>query len=90
MTVYVDQITTVIPKDPQTKRLGSRWCHLFADTEKELHNFAGLIGMKINWFQNSDVAPHYDLTPSRRQKAVMLGATTITTKNYLRLRRNRE
>lgn len=47
-------------------------CHMFTDSLdlEELHQFAERIGMQRAWFQPHRVAPHYDLTPSRRTEAV--------------------
>lgn len=57
-------------------------CHLLADTEEELHEFAKSIGMKREWFQSGETTsmPHYDLTASRRKAAVMRGAIEIDRK----------
>ncbi len=57
-------------------------CHLLADTEDELHEFAAKIGMKRSWFQSGDMAsmPHYDLVASRRKWAVKIGAIEIDRK----------
>ncbi len=54
-------------------------CHMIADTENELHEFALSIGLKRSWFQNSkkDGIPHYDLTTGRRKLAVSRGAKEI-------------
>ncbi len=84
MTVYVDRIQKMYPKDPQARRLGTRWCHLFADSEIELMAFAIDIGLRKEWFQKSNRGiPHFDLTASRRKMAVEQGAKEITTKEYL-------
>ncbi len=69
MSVYVDELRNY------GWRLGPS-CHLFADTEDELHAFAARIGMKRSWFQDKSL-PHYDLVVSRRTRAVMLGAIEI-------------
>jgi hypothetical protein len=51
-------------------------CHLFADTEKELHEFAERIGLKRGWFQNKNI-PHYDITASKRALALKEGASNV-------------
>lgn len=51
-----------------------RSCHLYADTLEELHAMAQAIGMRREWFQNHPEHPHYDLVPTRRLRAVELGA----------------
>jgi hypothetical protein len=57
---------------------GQRWCHMFADTDKELHAFAKRIGLKRAWFQSDGRLPHYDINENRRSRAVELGATEVT------------
>ncbi len=91
MTVYVDRIQKMFPKDPKARRLGNRWCHLFADSEIELMAFAIDIGLRKEWFQTSQTGiPHFDLTASLRKIAVDHGAKEISTKEYLiKLKDNR-
>lgn len=62
-------------------------CHLLADTLDELHTFAEKIGMKRSWFQMgaSGNVPHYDLTASKRKKAVSLGAKEINRKELVEM-----
>lgn len=50
------------------------WCHLVADSLKELHDFARRIGLKRQWFQDRGFYPHYDVTIAIREKALRLGA----------------
>lgn len=54
-------------------------CHMFTDGSdiEELHRFAERIGMRRAWFQPHRIAPHYDLTPSRRAMAIKLGAIEV-------------
>jgi hypothetical protein len=60
-------------------------CHLTIEPDEHdqfdlerLHAFAASIGMRRSWFQNKDpVAPHYDLTPSRRTLALRMGAVFV-------------
>lgn len=54
-------------------------CHMTADTEDELHEFAEKIGLKRSWYQNDpkDIIPHYDLTANKRRQAVKNGAVEI-------------
>lgn len=54
-------------------------CHMFTDSAdvEELHAFAVRIGMRREWFQPHRVAPHYDLTESRRDLALVLGAVSV-------------
>ncbi|MFY2658671.1 DUF4031 domain-containing protein [Achromobacter xylosoxidans] len=76
MTIYVDSLHA------WGWRMRGRTvdsCHMFTDSLdlEELHCFAERIGMRREWFQQSRVAPHYDLTPNRRAKAVSLGAVEV-------------
>lgn len=75
MAVYVD-----ICRDWGWK-LGPS-CHLYADTNEELHEFAARLGMKRAWFQKGSL-PHYDLVVSKREKAVRLGAVEHTDKEMV-------
>lgn len=62
-------------------------CHLFTDGhEDELHAFARRLGLKRAWFQPHRIAPHYDLTPARRLKAVELGAVEVNMREWLKTR----
>ena len=64
-------------------------CHLTTDgTVDDLHAFAGRIGMRRSWFQDSRT-PHYDLTPARRGRALRAGAVFVGAKQQARERRGR-
>jgi 2-hydroxychromene-2-carboxylate isomerase len=59
---------------------GKLWCHLTADSERELHAFAQRLGMRRAWFQHKARAPwqdHYDLTEGKRAQALALGAVEL-------------
>ena len=56
-----------------------KMCHMIADSEEELHQFAVKIGLKRKWFQNTN-NPHYDVSISYRKKAVAYGAAEVTIK----------
>lgn len=82
MSVYVDDL---IPVKAFAKALGSRWpyataCHLFGDTEEELHVFAASMGLRRTWFQEHPRMDHYDLTRGMRSKAVRAGAIEVDRK----------
>lgn len=66
MTVYVD--------DMRARFHDHIMCHMIADTEAELHDMAGRIGIARRWYQGD----HYDVTLDRRAHAVALGAVEIT------------
>jgi hypothetical protein len=75
VSVYVDSLIRW-PTTIRCFKAGS--CHLEADTEEELHAFAARLGLRRSWFQLHALAPHYDLTPGRRDRAVELGAIEMT------------
>lgn len=72
MTVYVDSAFAAGD--------WGRWTgggHLQADTPEELHEFAGRLGLRREWFQTRPGRPendHYDLTERGRIRALELGA----------------
>ena len=75
MAVYVDSMKEW-PEELR-RRSGSAfvasvkaWCHMWADSEEELHRMAEAIGLKRSWYQGD----HYDLTESRRRAALRAGA----------------
>lgn len=82
--VYVDKYKTY-NNNPFTNRYGDhvKWCHLFADDLQELHDFALKLGLRLEWFQNKKF-PHYDITLSKRNLAISLGAQEINLKDYLK------
>lgn len=88
MAVYVDQLFFAESRDPQAYRVGQRnghrWCHLWADSDDELHAFAARLGMKRAWFQDSPSLHHYDLTPEKRALAIRLGALEGHVRNAIR------
>jgi hypothetical protein len=93
MTVYVDDASI-----PATAgRNSSRWSHLFADSQEELHTFAAQLGLRREWFQpGSPVAGqpspfwHYDVTAGKRAQAIRLGATPVPWRDSARIIRDRE
>lgn len=76
MTIYVDALESWGWK---LRGRTVRSCHMFTDSTdiEELHVFAERIGMRRSWFQPHRVAPHYDLTGTRRALAVRLGAVEV-------------
>ena len=84
--VYVDDLC-VWPNARGIFRAGS--CHMAADTLEELHAMAAALGMPQRWFQNHPRHPHYDLVKSKRDRAIALGATPISSRELvLRWRRS--
>jgi hypothetical protein len=51
-------------------------CHMFSDSDEELHAMAAKIGVARKWFQRPPKAAwrHYDICLSMRAKALRLGA----------------
>lgn len=78
MAVYVDEI---VEYGEVARRKGlrwSRWSHLTADTQPELHTFAARLGLRRSWFQNStNYRWHYDVVPTKRARAIELGAVEV-------------
>lgn len=89
MTVYVDDFGM----PARVGGINGRWSHLIADSRDELHEFAARLGLRREWFQDPVVngkpprpAPgsrhaeawHYDVTQSKRQLALRLGAQPIS------------
>lgn len=73
MSVYVD--------DAFILWRSKRWCHLTADSTEELHAFAAELGLRREWFQpgSTPSRDHYDVSTSKRQQAIALGAISETT-----------
>jgi hypothetical protein len=59
-------------------------CHMFADTEDELHQMADAIGVRRRWFQSASAA-HYDICKTKRAAAVKLGAVEVTKRELVRV-----
>lgn len=77
MSVYVDPINQyATERSPRCFWPGS--CHMYADTQEELHRMASAIGLQYGWFQNHPHLKHYDLTISKRALAVRMGAKEHT------------
>jgi hypothetical protein len=93
MTVYVDDMRMYA----RVGRISSHWSHLVADTRDELHEFAARLGLKRSWFQEpkgigtisasarSAQNWHYDVTDSKRELAITLGATAVTTYELVKI-----
>lgn len=64
---------------------GRRWCHLFSADLDELHGFARRLGLLRGWFQEPPKAswPHYDVTSTKRDAAILLGAVDADRKTLL-------
>ncbi len=82
MTVYVDTLRYPHGRPGPA----GQWCHLLADSDDELNEFAAALGLKLAWRQDGvprgcrkpTQPPHYDLTSGMRAKAVAAGAVEAT------------
>lgn len=59
--------------------------HMIADTEEELHQMAGRIGVARKWYQND----HYDICISMREKALLYGAKEVTLRELSKMSMDR-
>jgi hypothetical protein len=59
-------------------------CHMIADTEGELHDFAEEIGIARHWYQGD----HYDICLKTKARALRRGAIEVTRRAMVGLRRD--
>jgi hypothetical protein len=89
--VYVDALfrTTPSPNSHSRRIWPYRWaCHLFADSEDELLAFAQKIGLQRRWLQHRGLyTVHFDLTVNMRRVAVGRGASSLTWREGVIVRR---
>ena len=82
MSVYVDN-TICYSQEPAgyvgRPRRDARWAHMIADTEAELHTMAAQIGLRREWFQGD----HYDVTPTKRERAIQFGAILLDRRDFV-------
>ncbi len=74
MTVYVDDVRHSFGR--------MIMCHMWADSEDELHAEAAALGLNRHWFQEPPKASwkHYDVSLSVKAKALARGA--VLTDKY--------
>jgi hypothetical protein len=96
MAVYVDDANIPATVRNGTRSHTSAWCHLTADTQEELHEFAARLGLKRAYFQpgkplGGKPGPfwHYDLTAGKRAQAAGLGAVEVSAREMPALMRAR-
>ncbi len=77
MSVYVDPMAGCLPNSKWKWRKN---CHLFADSDEELQDFAQKLGLKRSWHQDHTALSHYDLTEGKRKQAVRLGAIEVSSR----------
>ncbi len=73
MTVYVDDMRM----QARVGRVNGRWSHLMADDRRELIEFAARLGMPRAWLQDKRSGVHFDVTDTKREAAIRLGAKPI-------------
>ena len=79
MTVYVD--------DLNFKKGRAVWSHMWSADEAELHAMAEKLGLRKGWFQYQNPNfKHYDVTKSKKEEAVKLGAVRVTTRQMVALK----
>lgn len=77
MTVWVDDV--YLQGNVPGVRSNARWCHLMADCEAELIDFAIRVGLNPNWIQDKGRPgrTHFDVTKTVRAKCVAFGAVEL-------------
>jgi hypothetical protein len=96
MTVYVDDADILAEVRNGSRVHVSRWSHLTADTQEELHEFAARLGLRREWFQpgrptGGRPSPfwHYDLTSGKRAQALAMAAVSMPSRELARYCRTR-
>ena len=75
MSVYVDDMF----RSPMGRLGRMRMSHMIADSTEELLSMADKIGIDRKWLQKpGDPFEHFDISLSKRQQAVELGAVEVT------------
>ena len=74
MAVYVDDMRM----QATVRGISTRWSHLMADTDEELHAFAARLGLRREWAQYPGTCmSHYDVSKNKRLQAIAAGAISI-------------
>lgn len=87
--IYVDELRHY----PNTPWADGRACHLVSDLSRlELVSFAQALGCREAWLQDRvGQVLHFDLAPSKRRRAVGMGAMSCDRRAFVEvLRRARE
>lgn len=72
---------SVLIDPPTFEWRGCRWSHIISDgSYQELHQFAARLGILRDRFQGD----HYDIPESLYERAVMLGAMEVSTKDLVK------
>lgn len=96
MAVYVDDAAIRAEVRNGSRVRFSRWSHLTADTQQELHEFAARLGLRREWFQrgqptggNPSPFWHYDVTSGKRAQALTMSAIGVSSRELARYCRAR-
>jgi hypothetical protein len=69
---------------------GMIMCHMVADTTEELLRMVTSIGVNPKWIQHPGTPnEHFDICLTKRKRAVDLGATEITWREYAKFVKTR-
>lgn len=81
MAVYVDA--------PVHQMGRMMMCHMVADSLKELHDMAFLVGVAHRHFQQPPAVriPHYDICKAKRDLAVKFGAIEVNSRKIVQVGR---
>lgn len=83
MSVYVDNVNIRADVANGARTVRGVWCHMTADTRAELDAMADRIGLRRAWIQHPGTwKEHYDLTQSRRRRAVAAGAIEVDSRTH--------
>jgi len=63
-------------------------CHMVADDLVELHSMADRIGVR-KWFQDQGKYPHYDVSMTKRRKAIFWGAVETSERRIVEIVKGR-
>ena len=83
MTIYVDEIRSLVKITHGLKGLHNAGCHMMAESDAELEAMAKRLRLRKDW-KHGD---HYDLSPNKRKQACAAGAVEVTSRELVRLRR---
>lgn len=84
MSVYVDDafIQAKVKSGPLTH--DSKWCHMTADTQAELIEFAVDLGLQAKYIQYPGTwKEHFDVTEGKRRQAVAKGAIEVSYRDHV-------
>lgn len=74
MTVYVDNMRM----RARVGRVTANWSHMMADSLDEPLTFADRLGLRREWLQDKASGVHFDVTDTKRDEAIRLGAVPIS------------